>query len=48
MADNTEFVQQVIRGWSAALDAVRVAGGSQVTLPVADLAVILNVAQGGE
>jgi hypothetical protein len=40
-----EFTQQMIRDWSTALTAVRRAGGHHITLPVADLAVILHVAE---
>jgi hypothetical protein len=49
MADNTEFVQQVIRDWREALEAVRRAGGTTITVGVTDMAVILDTAkQGGE
>lgn len=44
MADNTEFEKKITRDWRTALDAVRRAGGQHITLPVADMAVILNAA----
>lgn len=45
MADNTEFHQNLVRDWRTALDAVRRAGGTTITVGVTDMAVILNAAE---
>jgi hypothetical protein len=42
MADNTEFRRTVVQGWADALDAVRKAGGAAITVPVVDMAVVLD------
>lgn len=49
MADNTEFRQHLISGWREALEAVRRAGGTTITVGVTEMAIILDAAQpGGE
>jgi hypothetical protein len=44
MADNTEFRQNLIREWRAALDAVRRAGAVTIAVGVTDMAIILDAA----
>jgi hypothetical protein len=48
MADNTEFCRRIVQDWNNAFDAIRKAGGTSITVPVADMAIILNAALSAE
>lgn len=41
MSDNRRFVNDIAARWRTACDAIRGAGGEQVTIPATDLSVLL-------